>query len=345
MAEHKVPETMRAVRLTAYEGPGALRVEEVPVPRPAPGQVLVKVTAASFLPSDRMFFRGDYGPRRTLPTTPGVEGAGVVVAHGPGVVGRLLLGRRVAFLSDPQRDGSWAEYAAVPAGSCLPLWAGIDDEAAAALMFNPLTALAVLGEVRAGQHKAMFVTGAGGALGRMLIRLARQEDLKVIAVVRREEQAEEVARWGAQEVVVETDPELDAKLRRACRAWRVTAAVDAVGGELAGRLFSALPDGSELIMLGLRAGDTLPISARELIFHGKRVRGFWLAQHLREQGAPAVLRNLSMIRLHAGDALRTSVSLRVGLDEVPVELQSRDSAATPGKVVILPSRVTKTAGA
>jgi NADPH2:quinone reductase len=336
MGAERVPDTMRAVRLTRYEGVGALEVEQVPVPRPNPSQVLVRVAAASFLPSDRMFCRGDYGPRRTLPTTPGVEGAGVVIDHGPGVLGRMLSGRRVAFLTDPQRDGSWAEYVAVPASSCVPLWPSIDNESAAALMFNPLTALALIDHLRAGGHRSMFVTAAGGALGRMLVRLGRNEGMNVIGVVRREEQIAEVERLGAQEVILETATELDARLRRACRAWRVTAAIDGVGGELAGRLFSALPDGAELVVLGLRAGDTLPISARELIFHGKRVRGFWLAQHLVEQGAAAILRALPRLRLHAGDALRTEVSVRIGLDEVPQALQARSGALASGKVVILP---------
>src|SRR5215813_1075788 len=92
-----LPATMRAVQLRNYDGkPDSLTVAEVPVPRPGPGEVLVKVFASPVNPSDLMFLQGLYGFKKPLPAVPGFEGSGTVVEPGPGMLGRFLKGKRVA---------------------------------------------------------------------------------------------------------------------------------------------------------------------------------------------------------------------------------------------------------
>src|SRR5215469_13957313 len=92
-----ISETMLAVQLHDYEGtPGNLTVAEVPVPRPGPGEVLVKVFASPVNPSDLMFVLGKYGFRKPLPAIPGFEGSGTVVEVGRGMMARFMKGRRVA---------------------------------------------------------------------------------------------------------------------------------------------------------------------------------------------------------------------------------------------------------
>src|SRR5258708_28099681 len=89
--------TMRAVQLRDYNGkPDSITVAEVPVPRPGPGEVLVRVCASPINPSDLMFLRGMYGFKKSLPSVPGFEGSGTVVEAGSGMMARLLKGRRVA---------------------------------------------------------------------------------------------------------------------------------------------------------------------------------------------------------------------------------------------------------
>src|SRR4051812_14523408 len=110
MTTSALPETMRALCLTAYDGrPESLQMTEMPVPKPAAGQVLVRVAAAPINPSDLMFVRGLYGVKKPLPAVPGFEGSGTVVAAGS-LAGRLLVGRRVGCVPNPATDGTWAEY-------------------------------------------------------------------------------------------------------------------------------------------------------------------------------------------------------------------------------------------
>src|SRR5215471_7737457 len=92
-----LPSTMRAVQLRNYEGkPDSLTVAEVPVPKPGPGQVLVKIFASPVNPSDLMFITGNYGFKKPLPAIPGFEGSGTVVASGGGMMANFMKGRRVA---------------------------------------------------------------------------------------------------------------------------------------------------------------------------------------------------------------------------------------------------------
>jgi len=86
-----LPTTMRAVQLLAYDGkPESVRVEEVPVPRPGPGEVLVRVISSPINPSDLAFLRGLYGFKKPLPALPGFEGSGTVVEAGSGAMPRVL---------------------------------------------------------------------------------------------------------------------------------------------------------------------------------------------------------------------------------------------------------------
>ena len=100
------PKQMRAVRLSAYhedvvEAIRSLRVVEQPVPKPRPGQVLVKIEAAPCNPSDLLLLQGRYGVLKSLPTVPGWEGAGRVVASGGGWLAGWLNNKRVACGGKP----------------------------------------------------------------------------------------------------------------------------------------------------------------------------------------------------------------------------------------------------
>src|SRR6185295_8263508 len=140
-----IPEKMRAVVLSEYredvaDAIGGLKVLERPVPRPRRGQVLVKIAAGPCNPSDLLLLQGKYGTLKTLPTVPGWEGAGTVVASGGGLLGRWLMGKRVACAVRSDRDGTWAEYVVVNADNCIALKAELPIEQAASLIINPLTA-------------------------------------------------------------------------------------------------------------------------------------------------------------------------------------------------------------
>src|SRR5262249_57775082 len=108
-----IPDSMRAVQLTAYDGrPESIAIVEMPVSRPGPGEVLVRVLASPINPSDLVFIRGLYGFKKPLPAIPGFEGSGTVVEAGAGVMPHLLHGRRAARASGgpPNQGGPGGGY-------------------------------------------------------------------------------------------------------------------------------------------------------------------------------------------------------------------------------------------
>src|SRR6516225_7449636 len=186
-----LPATMRAVQLKDYDPkPESLTVAEVPVPRPGPGEVLVKVFASPVNPSDLTFITGNYGFRKLLPATPGFEGSGTVVETGSGMMAKFMKGRRVACaVADAKSTGGmWAEYIVTSAQFCGPLSKRVEMEHAATMLVNPLTAWALVDEARREGHRAAVQTAAASALGKMVIRLGQRFHLPVINVVRRAEQ-------------------------------------------------------------------------------------------------------------------------------------------------------------
>jgi len=325
------PETMRALVL---HGPGEdLRLEEIPRPRPGPGEVLVRIAASPINPSDLAMLAGEYGLGWPYPLVPGLEGSGQVVAAGSGLFGRFLMGRKVALAADKQ--GLWAEYAAVKAGRVIPLPQDLPLGAAAGSFVNPLTAIALVSEVRRARQWSAISTAAGGALGAMIRRRAKEQGVKIINIVRRDEQVAALQDEGARFVLNETAPDFDAKLAALCKDLRCRMAFDAVGGQTTFRLGQALRDGGQILVYGGLSGQPATIHPGGMIFKGLTVRGFWLSRWLAGKSAPKMLLMAREVTkgLQGGFA-ETKVARVVPLDAGAQAPDAYAAAMSSGKILI-----------
>ncbi len=161
----------------------------VGVPTPGPTQVLVKVSLASINPSDVMFVKGMYGQPRAKGQPAGFEGVGKVVATGSGSAPR----RRWPASVSPSPPGlsnwgSWAEYAVAEASAAIPLIDTVADADGAAMIVNPLTALAMFGIVRDEGQKSFILSAGASQLCKLIMGVARDEGYRPIAIVRRDDQ-------------------------------------------------------------------------------------------------------------------------------------------------------------
>lgn len=120
----------------------------IAVPQPKSTQLLIKVSLASINPSDVSFIKGRYGQPRVKGQPAGFEGVGIVVATGDDPAAQKMAGKRVAFATGTSNWGAWAEYAVAEAAACIPLIDGVRDEDGAAMIVNPLTAIAMFDIVR-----------------------------------------------------------------------------------------------------------------------------------------------------------------------------------------------------
>jgi NADPH2:quinone reductase len=334
-----IPEKMRAVQLLAYDGkPENITVAQIPVPRPGPGEVLVKVYASPVNPSDLMFIQGLYGFKKPLPAVPGFEGSGTVVESGSGMMGRFLKGKRVACAAtEPKTSGGmWAEYLVTSAQLCVPLRKYVELEQAASLLVNPFTAWALLDEARRGRHRAVVQTAAASALGRMIVRLGQRFSLPVVNVVRRAEQVELLRGMGAKYVVNSGEEGYEEGLRDLCHKLGATIGFDAVAGELSAIVLRAQPPGSRLLVYGglsLAAVQTDPAS---LIFEGKHLEGFWLSGWLRSKNLLSQLRIAGQVQALLGSDLKTDFRAKLPLQDAAHALQQYASNMTAGKVLLMP---------
>ena len=200
---------MRAAWRERWGGPEVVEVRDIAKPTPAPGQILVKLQAASvnrvdldsLIPEPRIL-RLFLGPRRPRQKRVGVDAAGVVEAVGEGVTG-FKVGDRVFADLYPYGAGAFAQYVAAPAKAWLPIPAGIPFETAATLPHSANLAIQGLrlGNGRSvGEADRLLVVGATGNVGPFLVQLAKARGAHVTAVGNGDK-ADFMRSLGADEVI------------------------------------------------------------------------------------------------------------------------------------------------
>lgn len=334
-ASFHLPAHMRAVVLHEFDKLESLAVEQKPVPQPRAGQVLVRMHAAPINPSDLAALRGLYRVQKTLPAVPGFEGSGTVVASGGGLLGRFLMGKRVACAAPDSGDGTWAEYMVTSAQNCVPLSRTLSLEQGAMFIVNPLTAWSLMEVARREGHRALVQTAAASALGRMIVRLARQRKVVTINIVRREEQAATLRALGAEHVLNSAEAEFDARLLETCRRENARLAFDAVGGELTGKVLQALTAGGRLIIYGGLAQQPCVLDPRSFINEGKRMEGFYLGRAMRQLRIAQRLVMVRRAQQALAKELQTDIQARVPLEAIAVGLRQYIQNMSAGKVLLV----------
>ncbi len=236
------------------EGVLEVSLAEVEVPAPGPDDVLVRVEAAPINPSDLGLLlagadlataKREGTPERPVLTAQvppalvklaaarleqampvGNEGAGVVIEAGSSQAAQALLGRTVAIFGGP----TYAQLRCLPAAFVLPLPEGTKPAEGASCFVNPLTALGMVETMRMEGHTGLVHTAAASNLGQMLVKLCRADDVPLVNVVRRPEQAELLRGLGAKQVVSSSADSFLDDLTEALVETGATLAFDAIGG-------------------------------------------------------------------------------------------------------------------
>jgi len=326
---------MKAIFFDRFGDPAeVLQVRDMPTPQPGPGQVRVRMLACPLNPSDLLVVRGQYGRLPPLPATPGFEGVGIVEAAGPGLLGRLRRGRRVAVLH--AKGGTWAEQVVVPARQVVPLAAGISDDLAAMFFVNPATALAMVRHVlRVPRGAWLLQTAAGSALGRMVIRLGKLDGFRTINVVRRRAQAEELLRLGGDAAICTAEESLEDRVRELTDGQGVPFALDAVGGATGSAAAAALGAHGRLLVYGTLAGEPLTIPPRLLIAGDRHIEGFWLSHWVMQQGVLKMLLLFRQLnRLLADGTFAVEVGAKFGLEQIQDAARLAETPGRTGKVLL-----------
>jgi NADPH:quinone reductase-like Zn-dependent oxidoreductase len=311
-----------------------LRVRDVPEPHPGPGEVRVRMIMSPVNPSDVLVVRGRYGVLPPLPATPGFEGVGVVDEVGPGLLGRLVKGKRVVAINGA--GGNWAEYAVIPARQARPVPDDIPDEQAAAFFVNPATVLALARHVlKVGRGEWLLQSAAGSTLGRMMIKLGRHDGFKTLNAVRRREAVDELKALGGDAVICSEDAPIDEQVRRIVGGEGVRCAIDPVGGSTGTDVLRSLAPEGRLVLYGTLSGEPIQVDPRLIISGNRVIAGFWLGHWMRERSIPA---NLLLFREIASMIRQGVLSSEIGriypLDEISEATKHADTVARHGKVLV-----------
>jgi len=324
-------EMMKAVRqLKAGE---KLIIETITVPEPGPGEVLVEMDAAPINPSDLANISGSY-LASSWPFTPGLEGSGVIVKAGKGILPRMRLGKRVACSPHSGGDGTWAQYMKTSVMNTVPLPAGLDMEQGSMLLVNPMTAMAFISLVKEGKHPAFVNNAAASSLGKMLIRLAQKESIPLINIVRKEQQVAELETMGATHVLNSNSTTFPKELKSLSFKLNASLFLDAVCGEETGRLLAGAPDGSTLVVYARLSGDSLKADPSDLIRLDKSIRGFQLGNWLSDKSIPFKLKFLGQVKKEMKGALSSQVHKSFPMGKVIEAISLYRDKMSAGKVLL-----------
>lgn len=312
---------MRAIGIMSFGGPEVLELVELPDPVAGPGELGIRVHAATVNPTDTVLRSGGRAARLkdiSPPHVPGMEAAGVLEQIGDGVDTDLEAGDRVMAIVVPLgHHGAYAERVVVPAASVVRAPAGTTDAEAATLPMNGLTVRHALDALALVPGQTLAVTGAAGAVGGYAVQLGRAEGLRVVADAAPVD--EDLVRMLGADVIVRRGGDFAARVRETVPEGAdalVDAALlddDAVG---------AVRDGGAMVTL--RGYDGSDVDARGISFHPIYVRNY-----AREQEKLDRLRTLAEAK---------AVTLRVAhtfpAEHAPEAHRLLEAGGTRGRLVL-----------
>jgi NADPH2:quinone reductase len=322
---------MEAIRIYENGPPEVMKLETVPVPEPGEGQVLVKISAAGLNFIDVYHRLGGYP--LPLPFTPGMEGAGVVEAIGPGVT-ELRPGDRVGYA---MQLGSYAEYALVPAWKAVQIPDGLSDEQAAAVMLQGLTAHYLShGSYPLSSADTALIHAAAGGTGQLLVQMAKIWGARVIATCSTEEKAALAKGAGADEVILYTEEDFETETKRLTDDRGVDVVYDSVGQATFDKSLNCLRPRGYMVLYGAASGAVEPMDPQILNRKGSLFLTRPSISHYMANREELMSRAGDIFNWMATGKLQVRIDHNFPLAEAADAHRYIEARKTKGKVLLIP---------
>ena len=325
---------MRAIQVHESGEPEVLRLGEAPVPRPGPGQVLLRVAAAGLNFYETLQRRGRYRAAPSFPYIPGGEAAGVVEALGPGVAGPAV-GTRVMALTGPTQ-ASYAEYALAPADTTWAVPGGMPLVEAAALPLQGLTALGCLRlSVRLQSGETTLIHAAAGGVGSLALQLAKALGAaQVIGTAGGAEKCALARELGADLAIDYRAGDFAPQVKEATGGRGVDTILDAVGGATFPGDLACLAPFGRIAVYGAASGRPAELQANALSVGCQSVAGYMLGTALQHpefgRQGPAEL-----LRLYESGRLKLQIGGTFPLAEAAEAQRRLEQRESTGKLVLI----------
>ena len=317
---------MRAMQVTAYDAP--LSMQDIEIPVPAAGEVLVKIDTCGMNFGDTLMIKGTYQEKPPLPFTIGMELAGTVECLGDGVTG-VTKGQRVAAYTG---YGGLAEYVTLAAEACVPIPDAMSAiDASAFLVAYGTSHVALDYKARLQPGERLLVLGASGGVGLTAVELGKLMGAEVIACARGTDKLAVSKAAGADHLI---DSETDDIRTIVKELGGADVVYDPVGGDQFKAAMRACNPEARLLPLGFASGEVPQIPANILLVKNLTVMGLYWGGYAKLK--PSVLTDSfkTLIDWYVAGSLKPHVSNVLPLDQANEALDLLRTRKATGKVVV-----------
>jgi NADPH2:quinone reductase len=322
---------MRAIRIHELGGAEVLQLETVPDPVPGPGEALVRLEAIGVNFIDIYQRSGLY--KMSLPFTPGSEGAGTVVAVGQGVE-HVRVGERVASHAF---TAAYAELAIARADRLVALPDGVTARQGAAAMLQGMTAHFLTTSVYPLQPgDSCLVQAAAGGVGLLLTQIAKRRNAIVIGTVSTPEKAKLATDAGADEVIVYTQQDFVAEVRRITNGALLNVVYDSVGATTYAKSLDCVRPRGTLVLFGQSSGAVPPIDPLLLMQKGSLFLTRPTLNHYAAERDELVWRAGEVLGWVQDGSLSLRIDREVPLAQAADAHRALEGRSTTGKVLLVP---------
>ena len=322
---------MKAIRVHGYGGVEVLNYEEVQKPEPGEGQVRVRLEAVGVNFIDIYHRVGRY--QGSLPLTLGQEGGGIVDAVGANVT-EVKSGDRVVYAGV---QGSYAEYAIVPAWSLVPVPNDVDIKTATAVTLQGITAhYLALSTYPLKQGDTALVHAAGGGAGGLLVQIAKLRGARVIGTVSTEEKATLARESGADEVINYAQVDFEAEVKRLTNNKGVDVIYDSVGKDTFEKGLNCLRKRGYMVLYGQSSGPAPQIDPQILNGKGSLFLTRPTIGHYTADRDELLWRTKDLFNWLASGKLKVRIDKTYPLADVAEAHRYLEGRQSKGKVLLIP---------
>lgn len=326
----------RIVRIHDHGGPDVLRIEEVDVPKPGPGEVQIAVKALGLNRAEALMRAGTYIETPTLPSGLGLEAAGAVWLVGEGVSG-FAPGDAVSVVPpiSMARYPAYGELATFPAEHIVRHPASLGFEMAAAVWMAFLTAYGALVDIaRLGPGDHLAITAASSSVGLAAIQIANRVGAIPIAITQTSAKRQALLDAGAAHVMVAAEDDLESRLNAVVGPNRLRVVFDAVGGPIVEPLTAAMSPGGILIEYGGLSREPTPFPLFTVLAKTLTLRGYLVHEIIRDAARLETAKRFILEGLRSG-ALKPVIAKVFAFDEIVEAHRYLESNDQFGKIVVV----------
>ena len=334
MPKSPVPETMTCVEISEPGGPEVLKPTKRPVPKPAKGEVLIRIAAAGVNRPDCTQRAGRYAPPPGVTDIPGLEAAGEIVAVGDQVADWKIGDKVCALLA----GGGYAEYAVAPAPQCLPVPGSLGMVEAGALPETFFTVWSNLYDrARLKTGETLLVHGGSSGIGTTDIQVAAKRGAHVIATAGNAEKCKVCLDLGAERAINYKEEDFVEAVKQFTQGRGADVVLDMVGGDYIPRNIKAMATDGRHLSIAFLQGSTaevnfMPVMLKRLTMTGATLR----PQSVERKGEIARSLREHVWPMIANGEIKPVIHTTFPLAEAAEAHRLMESSRHIGKIVLIP---------